>query len=169
MGLIVESLNHTLDSLVGKCFYMNRILDRGVSLLNVKFKLPNTAEVLHYHGAHVYLGDKFADAIADYQALRDNETMYPATVAGDDVFDKPLSVFLKFHSENLSFENMVLDAIDQANDIGDFATKHFLEKILDNLTEMTGLSKLLVDIFTDCDNDRFKLLMADSVIKEYIQ
>lgn len=167
MGLITESLNDTLNILVGKCFHLNRILDRSVSLLNVRFKLPNTAYVLHYNAAHVYLGEKFADAIADYQALRDNETIYPATIQGDDDFDSPLSIFLQFHSENLSFENMILDAIDDAEDIGDFTTKNFLNKLLDNLSELTAFSQQLIDIFKDCGNDKFKMLTVDTMIKNY--
>ena len=169
MELITSSLNNSLNELVGKCFHMNRLLDRSVSLLNVKFHLINTAEVLHYKAAHVYLGADFADYIADYQTLRGNETTYPATIAGNDVFDNPLSILLQFHSENLAFENMVLDVIDDADDIGDFTTKHFLEKLLDNLANMTALSATLVDMFRDCDSDKFKMLMLDSVIKEYIQ
>ena len=168
MSLIAGGLNNSLNALVGKCFQMNRLLDRSVSLLNVKFHLTNTAEVLHYKAAHIYLGEKFADYIADYQALRNNETIYPATIAGDDVFDNPLSIMLQFHSENLAFENMILDAIDEAEDVGDFTTKHFLEKLLDNLAEMTALSETLVDVFRDCDNEKFKLLMLDSVIEEYV-
>lgn len=169
MGLIVGGLNDSLNALVGKCFHMNRLLDRDVSLLNVKFHLTNTAKVLHYKAAHVYLGEKFADYIADYQALRSNETIYPATIAGDEVFDNPLSIMLQFHSENLLFENMILDAIDEADESGDITTKHFLEKLLDNLSEMTALSETLVDVFKDCDNDKFKLLMLDSVIEKYVQ
>lgn len=148
---------------------MNRLLDRSVSLLNVKFHLINTAEILHYKAAHVYLGENFADYIAEYQALRGNETMYPATVAGNDVFDNPLGILLQFHSGNLEFENMIEDVIDDAEDIGDFTTKHFLEKLLDNLANMTALSATLVDMFKDCGNDKFKMLMLDSVIKGYIQ
>ena len=168
MGLIVEGLNDSLNVLVGKCFHMNRLLDRSVSLLNVRFHLTNTAKVLHYKGAHVYLGEKFADAIADYQTLRNNETIYPETIEGNADFDKPISIFLQFHSENLAFENMILDVIDKANDLGDFTTKHFLEKLLDNLAEMTAMSQTLIDIFQDCDNDKFKLLMVDSEIEEYV-
>ena len=35
-GLIDKKLNNQINELIGKCFAINRMLDRGMSLLNVR-------------------------------------------------------------------------------------------------------------------------------------
>lgn len=168
MGLISEKLNHELDLVRGQAFDLNRMLDRGMSLLEVRWKLIKSAEILHPKVAHAYLGDLFADSISAYQASRDNESIYTATPAGDREYNSPLDFFLDYHRENLKFENMIKDAVDEAIDEGDTTTKVFLDGLLNRLVPYIALSQTLVDLTTQYGNDAFHLQVMDSVLEKYV-
>ena len=53
MSLISEKMSETLDSLIGEFFEVNRLLDRGMSVLAVKYKLTNTSNFVHQSLAHI--------------------------------------------------------------------------------------------------------------------
>lgn len=168
VGLISEKLNHELDLLIGQAFALNRMLDRGMSLLAVRWKLVQSSKVLHEKAAHAYPSDLFADSISDYQALRDNESIYPATPIGDRNYDSPLDFFLDYHKENLKFEDMIKDTVDEAIEEGDVTTKVFLDGLLSRLTPYIALSQTLVDLATQYGNDAFHLQVMDSVLEKYV-
>lgn len=167
MGLISEKLNNELNNLIGEAFAINRMMDRGISLLNVRWKLIQTATAIHKPVAHQYSGF-FADGISDYQGQRDNESIYPATPIGNKEYNSPLDFFKDYHSENLKFENMIKDVIDEAIEEGDSTTKVFLDGVLKDLTPYIALSQTLVDLATQYGNDPFHLQVMDSVLKEYV-
>lgn len=168
MGLISDKLNKELDEVRGQAFALNRMLDRGMSLLEVRWKLIKSAEILHPRVAHVYLGDDFADSISAYQAQRDNESIYVATPSGDREYESPLDFFKDYHKENLKFEDMIKDTIDNAIEEGDTATKIFLDGLLGRLIPYISLSQTLVDLATQFGNDSFRLQVMDSIIEKYI-
>lgn len=168
MGLISEKLNNSLNELVGKCFATNRMLDRGMSLLGVRWKLLRCSELLHPALAHAYLGDKFADSISGYQGKRDCETIYPATPIGNENYDSPLEFVKSYHSANLELEDSIKDVIDEAVESGDLTTKKFLDGLLETLADYTAMSQNLVDLFTQYGNDKFALQLLDSNIDKYI-
>lgn len=168
MGLISDKLNKELDEVRGQAFALNRMLDRGMSLLEVRWKLIKSAEILHPKVAHAYLGDDFADSISAYQAQRDNESIYTPTPAGDRDYENPLAFFEDYHRENLKFEDMIKDAVDNAIDEGDTTTKVFLDGLLGRLTPYIALSQTLVDLATQYGNEPFHLQIMDSVLKKYV-
>ena len=152
MELISKNLNDCLDRLIGKSFAINRMLDRGMSLLKVRWKMINSSNTLHPMLAHAYLGDKFADSISDYQAERGMESIYPATPIGNREYSSPLDFFNDYMSENIEFEDMI----------------KFLDGLLYRLAPYIAASNDLVDLVSACDNDKFKLLVLDSEIDDYI-
>lgn len=168
MALISEKLNNQLNDIVGKCFAINRMLDRGMSLLKVRWKLSHASDILHTKAAHAYTGDKFADGVSNYQALRGNETIYPATPIGDKDYNSPLDFFIDYYNENIDLQNMVEDAIDEAVEEGDATTKAFLNGLLKVLASYTALSQDLIDLFSKCDNDAFKMQILDFEIDDYV-
>lgn len=169
MGLISEKLNNELNQLIGQAFAINRMMDRGISLLAIRWKMPLSAEALHEPVAHLYPSSRFADSISDYQAQRDNESIYPMTPAGDRDYSFPIDFFKDYHRENLKFESMIKDTVDEAIDEGDTTTKVFLDGLLSRLTPMIALSQTLVDLATQYGNDAFHLQVMDSVIKGYVK
>lgn len=167
--LISKELNDRLNEIIGKCFEINRMLDRGMSLLKVRWKMINSSNILHENVAHAYPSSDFADGISDYQGLRGNETIYPATPIGNKEYDNVLDFFKDYHNENILLENMIKDAIDDAVEEGDNTTKIYLDKVLKRLSEFTALSQDMIDLFGACENDSFKLLMLDSNIEKYVK
>lgn len=168
MGLISESLNNKLNELIGECFELNRLCDRGQSLFTIKWKMPNFGWVVHHCAAHLYIGDDFADSIGEYQEARDNLTVYPATFIGNMDYNSPMGFIVAYHNKNLEFERMVKDAVDAAIEEGDTTTKVFLDGLLSRLTPMITQSQLFVDMATQYGDDAFHLQMLDSVIKNYV-
>ena len=168
MELISKNLNDCLDRLIGKSFAINRMLDRGMSLLKVRWKMINSSNHLHGMLAHAYLGDKFADSISDYQSERGMESIYPATPIGNREYSSPLDFFNDYMSENIEFEDMIKDAINIATQEEDYTTKKFLDGLLYRLAPYIAASNDLVDLVSACDNDKFKLLVLDSEIDDYI-
>lgn len=168
MELISKKLNSQLDDIVGKCFSINRMLDRGMSLLKVRWKLIHTSDTMHPKIAHAYPADKFADSVSGYQASRGNETIYPATPAGNREYNNPLDFFKDYYNENIELENMIKDAIDEGVEEGDNTTVKFLNDLLMRLAPYTALSQDLVDLFSKCNNDIFKMQILDFEIDDYI-
>lgn len=168
MGLISDKLNNRLSEIIGKCFEINRLLDRGVSLLSVRWKLPNVANKVHHSIAHIMIGDLFADSIGDYCEKRDNEVIYPQTPMGNESYEKPLNLFEKLYHYNLELEDLIKDVIDDAVEEGDLSTKKFLDGLLSRLVPYTALSQTLIDLFTAYDNDPFHLQLLDANIDKYI-
>lgn len=142
-GLINEELNESLNDLVGECFRGNRVLDRMMSILNIKFVMNNTVKYLHDGMAHKF--PLLADKISDYQGSRNNLTVYPETPRDDSDYNSPLELFMKFYEYMIFLENSVKDVIVQADDVGDLTTSEFLRKFLFNLSRYTEQSMLLVD------------------------
>lgn len=169
MSLISEKMSDTLNSLIGDFFKINRMLDRGMSVLAIKFKLLNTSDFVHQKLAHIYIGDKFADAIGDYKMLRDCDVIYPATPIGDEDYNLPLDLFKSLYINNIKLEDNIKDAIDEAKEEGDESTKKFLKGILKDLTEYTEISKNLIDIYAPCGDDLFKMILIDANIDKLIK
>ena len=169
MQLISQRMNEQLNMLIGKAFAINRMLDRGMSLLMVRWKMIKSSTILHEAAAHVYPSIVFADSISDYQGLRDAETIYPATPIGNREYSAPIDFFKDYRNENLEFEDMIKDAIEVAKEEDDETTKKFLKQLLFRLVPYTALSQDLVDLVDMCGNDRFKLLMLDTQIDDYIK
>lgn len=168
MKLVSENLNNQLNELIGKCFAINRMLDRGMSLLTVRWGMIRTSEILHPKIAHAYPSDKFADSISAYQALRNMESTYPLTPVGDRDYKIPIEFFKDYFQENLEFEDMIKEAIITAKDDEDYQTKKFLNGLLNRLVPYTAFSQDLVGLIDSCENDNFKLMMLDSNIEKYI-
>ena len=169
MELISERMSSVLDNLIGEFFELNRMLDRGMSVLAIKFKIPHTSNYVHQNLAHIYIGDKFADAIGDFKHSRDCMVVYPQTSIGNKDYGSPVELFKELYKKNVAMEDSIKDAIDEACEEGDLVTKKFLGRILVNLTEYTDISKNLIDIFEPCGTDGFKLTLIDAEIEDLME
>ena len=168
MGLISEKLNNMLCEIIGECFAINRMLDRGMSLLDTKFAMKNTAALLHPGLAHVFLGSKFADGIGDYIGSRNNLVYYPATPIGDKDYIAPLEFVKDFYTHMINLQTMTYDAIDEAVEEGDYSTKVFLDGFLKNIVEYTDIAQTLIDVFNSYGFSSVNLQLLDANIDEHI-
>ena len=166
-GLIDERLNNELNKLIGKCFAINRMLDRGMSLLNVRWKMIQTEKILHPQMAHAFTGDDFADGISSYQAMRSNETIYPATPIGDREYALPIDFFKDVLKEMLDFQDMLYDAYEMSKEVGDYTTKKFINKIIENLVKYTDMAQLLIDLSENYGSNTLGIALMDANIDEY--
>lgn len=169
MGLISDKINDRLNEIIGKCFEINRLCDRGQSVLNITFKMPKTANIVHQLLAHPIIGVDFADSIGDYQESRDNLTVYLATPIGNENYENPIDFFYAYNRKVLELENLVKDVIDDAIEAGDTTTKVFLDGFLSRLVSVIANSITFVDLFNQYGNDSFHLSVLDSVIENYIK
>lgn len=168
MGLISEKLNNMLCEIIGECFAINRMLDRGMSLLDTKFAMKNTAALLHPGLAHVFLGSKFADGIGDYIGSRNNLVYYPATPIGDKDYIAPLEFVKDFYAHMINLQTMTYDAIDEAVEEGDYSTKVFLDGFLKNIVEYTDIAQTLIDVFNSYGFSSVNLQLLDANIDKHI-
>ena len=168
MGLISEKLNNMLCEIIGECFAINRMLDRGMSLLDTKFDMKNTAALLHPGLAHVFLGSKFADGIGDYIGSRNNLVYYPATPIGDKDYIAPLEFVKDFYTHMINLQTMTYDAIDEAVEEGDYSTKVFLDGFLKNIVEYTDIAQTLIDVFNSYGFSSVNLQLLDANIDKHI-
>ena len=168
MGLISEKLNNMLCEIIGECFAINRMLDRGMSLLDTKFAMKNTAALLHPGLAHVFLGSKFADGIGDYIGSRNNLVYYPETPIGDKDYIAPLEFVKDFYTHMINLQTMTYDAIDEAVEEGDYSTKVFLDGFLKNIVEYTDIAQTLIDVFNSYGFSSVNLQLLDANIDKHI-
>ena len=168
MGLISEKLNNMLCEIIGECFAINRMLDRGMSLLDTKFAMKNTAALLHPGLAHAFLGSKFADGIGDYIGSRNNLVYYPATPIGDKDYIAPLEFVKDFYTHMINLQTMTYDAIDEAVEEGDYSTKVFLDGFLKNIVEYTDIAQTLIDVFNSYGFSSVNLQLLDANIDKHI-
>lgn len=167
MSLISTELNSMLNTVVGKCFAINRMMDRGISLLGVRWNLECTAKAIHEPVAHKYSGE-LADGVSTYQAKRGNETIYPRTPDGNKDYKTPYDFFADYHSENIDLENLIKRTIQRADKDGDYTTKIFLDGMLTRVSDFTELSDRLVKLFGLYKDDMGKTFKLDNVITKYI-
>lgn len=166
--LVSEKTRLSLCGLVGKCFEMNRFLDRGMSLLDTKWKLRQCSKVLHPALAHAFLGDTFADKIGEYLSSRDALVEYPATPVGDEDYDKPVEFFIEFLERMKDLQNYTYDIIEDVAEENDHATKKFLNNFILDVVKYTEQAQILVDIFYKYGNLDIGLFMIDTNIEKYV-
>ena len=168
MNLLSDKMSKTLDELVTECFAINRFLDRGMSILSVKFHMKKTESILHPHIAHAFPGDLFADGISGYKDSRDCLTVYGATPMDDSDYDTPLDFINEFYGKILKLQSDVYDATEEAIEEGDHTTKVFLDGLTNNVAKFTEQAQTLVDLFEDYGSGSVNLQLLDSNIEHYI-
>ncbi len=141
--LISDEVNDGLNKIVQKLFEGNRIMDRAMSVLNIKFVMNKTVEQLHPKLAHLY--PKLADVISDYQGARNMLTIYGLTPEDKTDYISPLDFFERLLDYMHDLESIVIEVSDVARENGDITTKIFLENFLITLIPVTNQSLLLVD------------------------
>jgi hypothetical protein len=160
-SLIPNQVNSALDAIVAKCFEGNRIADRGMSILNVKFAMSMTEEVLHESLAHIF--PVLADHVSSYQGSRNALTAYGVTTEDVSDYDTPLDFFEKIHRFCVDLEAVVSEALDLSRDI-DIMTYAFLLDFLKEVGIVTEQCLLLVDKATHCES----YMIFDHIVEDFI-
>lgn len=142
-SLISETLNKKLDEILTMCFVGNRLADRGMSQINVKFVMPKTESELHPKLAHLF--PKLADLVSEYQSSRNCLSGYGLTPADLTDYPSPQDFFEKMLDYMTDLESLCYEAYFMAQDERDVSTLAFVEDFIEELTPVTNQCLLLVD------------------------
>lgn len=142
-ALIPDGLNSALDKIVAKCFEGNRIADRGMSILSVKFVMNKTEKILHERLAHLF--PALADVVSEFQNSRNNLTVYGVTPRDSSDYDSPLAFFETMLGFMMELEGLIIEVIGESFS-EDTPTFAFLSGFLvDKIVPVTAQCLLLVD------------------------
>lgn len=162
-SLIPDQVNSALDSIVTKCFEGNRIADRGMSILSVKFAMNNTEKILHPKLAHLF--PMLADMVSGFQDGRGALTAYGFTPEDISDYETPLDFFNKILNYCQDLEGLISESIEISSS-SDIVTYVFLIKFLRKVSRVTAQCLLLVDkaeIYND-DHMAFDHRIEDFII-----
>jgi ferritin len=161
-SLISEQTNTKLDELVTMFFAGNRLADRGMSELDVKFVMNKTATILHSKIAHFL--PALADIVSDYQGSRNAKTVYGLTPRDETEYSRPLEFFQRLLVYMIDLESFVFECYETAKEDNDFMTKSFLESFILKLNPLTKQCLLLVDKATLYED----MMLFDENIESFI-
>jgi hypothetical protein len=141
---VSNELSNKLSNLLGFCFYLNRVYDRGLSLCEVRWKLINFEKVTHPLIAHSLplLGDK----ISSYLSKRNVESFYPDTTGGLKDYSSPLEFFNFVLEEFNRFEDEISNTLDHAILEKDWASQQFLQGFLGIWIDYVATMNNIVDL-----------------------
>jgi len=161
-SLISEQTNTKLDELVTLFFAGNRLADRGMSELDVKFCMNKTSAILHSKVAHLF--PMLADTVSEYQSSRNNKTIYGITPRDETEYASPMEFFKKLLEFVIEIETFIFECYETAKEDDDFVTKSFLESFILEVSPLTKQCLLLVDKCGLYDD----MMLFDHNVKDFI-
>lgn len=141
--LIHEELNTEFSNLIGKLFALNRICDRGVSVLSVSFAMNKSSKIIHEKICH--LAPDLADFISEFQDSRNCLSVYPATQIGNKNYQNPLEFFQELLDYMIIFEGDMDNIREMAKESNDYASVVFLDSFMQKIIPLTHQFLILVD------------------------
>ena len=124
MKIVSMATQDKLNDLVSFTFKQNSIADNAVYFLEFK-KLENIAEILHHTYAHAF--GTLADEITDFAKTQDIR-IYRKGFSGDTKdFEDLTEVFGELLERFEEYQELILEAIEVAENNGDIDVKSFLE------------------------------------------
>jgi len=142
-SLIPENVNKKLDEIVTMCFLGNRIADRAMSVMDVKFSMNKSSELLHQKLAHLF--PLIGDIASSYQSARNCLTFYGDTPADGTDYNSPQEFFEKLLDYMTDLESLCYESCQLAKEESDFTTSAFLHKFIRMLIPITNQCILLAD------------------------
>ena len=142
---ITKELSDKLDSILGFLFYLNRIMDKGLSACEVRWKLINFEKLAHIRLAHAT--PILADRISGFKSKRNVETNYPDTTGGLKDYSSPLEFFNFVLEEFNRLEDEISDTIYFSASVDkDYATTQFLQEFLATWVNYVATMNNVVDL-----------------------
>jgi hypothetical protein len=141
--LISDDVNNKLNLIVQKLFIGNRIMDRGMSVIGVKYLMNHTVDIIHPLIAHRY--PLMADLISGYQEARNCLTVYGDVPTDDTEYNSVPEFFDRMVEYQIDLENLVYQVCEFAQEENDYMTKVFLDKFMLDLIPLTKQLLLLSD------------------------
>lgn len=142
--LISEETNKMLNLLVQQGFILNRLWDRGLSVLNVKFAMNNFEKIFHDGLAHRFPID-WSDTISEIQSKYNIITEYLETPTDNSDYETPINFFEKNLQYHENTYNLLCDTIRIANINADYNVEAELKGFLKLFNEYMNQAILLCD------------------------
>lgn len=165
MKLISDRMEKALTGLYGMCFTGNSICDNMVTQLDVKFVMPNTSNIMHYHMAHVF--PVLADYIGEYASARNSYLHRPAVVANMQEYDRLTSMFNELLEFMVSLEKEVGKVMDLAIAEQDKQTLKNLDKFLRKLLPLTKMALGFCDYVEMNGDTKEQWMQMDSNVNRF--
>ena len=152
--MLSDKTSEALDYLVGAYFDLNRTFDRAVSVMEVKFAMPNAANIIHHKLAHLW--PLMADAVSDFKHQWNVMAVYPEThrdARDYDNLEDMMGVLLK---ETLDVYEIIKQTYAIAKDEHDFNANAMLQNLMQDMNKVIAQVIVLDDkakqMPTDFDN-----------------
>ena len=128
---ISPKTNDCLNLIIQELFYINRIIDRAVSVMNVKFTCVKSSKLIHLYFAHDF--PILADKIAEIQDSFNMVTDYLETPADITDYNSLTVIFDRILEHVTKANDLIVNAIETATEEANFNVKVSLENFLANV------------------------------------
>ena len=126
--LISPNTNEQLNKIIAKMFHLNRILDRIVSVMSVKFACVKSSNIIHLQFAHKF--PLLADQISEIQDSFNVVTDYLETPTDISDYHSLLEMFEKVLDNVIEANDLICGAIEIADEQKDINVKSSLQTFL---------------------------------------
>lgn len=160
--LINERTIKEINLVSQQCFWLNRVVDRAVSVLGVKFGMPITSKILHQGLAHKYplLADNVNEILDMYNELVD----YLDTPADTRDYEDIVELFQIILDENIKLYDMTRSAIFVSRETRDVNVEAHLLDFLEDVNEYIAQTITLRDKAVSLkDNVEMYELLIDKI------
>lgn len=152
--MLSDKTSGALDYLVGAYFDLNRTFDRAVSVMEVKFAMPNAANIIHHKLAHLWL--LMADVASDFKHQWNVMTAYPETHRDARDYQNLEDMMATLLKETLDVYEIIKQAYAISKEEGDFNANAMLQELMRDMNKVVAQVVVLDDkakqMPTDFDN-----------------
>lgn len=142
--IVTQQTQDAVEQLIGQAFFMNRKIDRMVSVLGVKFVFNQTANLIHLNIAHYF--PLVADVLGEKCLERYNiPVYYPATPDGKEDYQTPSEIIHRLEELLLEYQTMLMGACKVAMDNNDIHVYADLLEVLREYNKFPEQGILLAD------------------------
>lgn len=145
-----------------QCFWLNRVVDRAVSVLSVTFGMSLTSKVLHQGLAHKY--PLLADSVNEILDMYNELVSYLETPADTRDYEDVVELFQTILDENIKLYDMIGNAIFVSREMKDFNVEAHLLDFLEDVNEYIAQAITLRDKAVSLkDNVEMYELLIDKI------
>lgn len=141
--LVTQETINAIYEIVGESFKANRLLDRCVSVLGVKFACNNASKHIHRELAHLYplLADRFGEIIEAYNIPIE----YAATPSGKQDYESVEQIISDINDIAIEYQSYAMGVAKIALENNDIHVYTEILEILKEINKTVAATILLKD------------------------
>ena len=157
---VSKSTQDALMEIIKQCFIENRVLDRFVSVLGVKFACNNMANLIHQNIAHYF--PEISDQIGELCLERYNISVeYGATPEAKEDYNSVTEMMQILEDRIIDFQNMFIAVEKVAFENNDLQVFADLSKLMEGYNQISEQAILLNDKMKYYGEDRIMAMDKD--------